>query len=179
MKGIVFTELLQHVESKFGLEMVDKIVKESKLEYKGLYSVNKAYNFSKMLQLLNSLSANTNISIDDLLLVYSEHFFSVLKKSHNNIFSSYTCPIEMLSSIGNHIYLDVKRDYPTAEVPSFIIEEKTKNSIVMVYKSSRAMYSFGLGLMYKTFENYNTTATIKFEKIRDDGTEVKFFIQKN
>ena len=41
------------------------------------------------------------------------------------------------------------------------------------------MHYFGLGLMNKTFEHFNSTATIELEKINDDGTEVKFIIYKN
>ena len=59
------------------------------------------------------------------------------------------------------------------------MEEKTENSITMVYKSSRAMHHFGLGLMNKTFEHFNSTATIVLEKIKEDGTEVRFIVNKN
>ena len=49
----------------------------------------------------------------------------------------------------------------------------------MIYRSSRAMHHFGLGLMNKTFEHFNSTASIVLEKIKEDGTEVKFIIHKN
>jgi len=80
MKGIVFTEFLDLVENRFGLEMVDKIIHQSKLESEGIYTSIGTYSFSEMLQLLQHLSANTDISIDELLLVYGEHFFSLLEK---------------------------------------------------------------------------------------------------
>ena len=41
------------------------------------------------------------------------------------------------------------------------------------------MYSFGLGLMNKTFEHFNSKGTILMEKLNDEGTEVKFSITKN
>ncbi len=179
MKGIVFTEFLDLIEDKFGLEMVDKIINQSTLESKGIYTSIGTYSFSEMLQLLNHLSKNTNISIDNLLLVYAEHFFSVIEKSYPGLLATYKDPIEMLSSIENHIHIEVRKIYPDAELPEFTVEEKTENSLIMIYKSNRAMHHFGLGLMNKTFEHFNTTATIALEKIKEDGTEVKFIIQKN
>ena len=179
MKGIVFTEFLDLVEDKFGLEMVDKIIENSNLESNGIYTSIGTYAFSEMLQLLQHLSANTNISIDDLLLVYAEHFFAVLAQSYPGLIESYKDPIEMLASIENHIHVEVIKIYPDAELPTFEVIEKTDNSLVMIYKSSRAMHHFGLGLMNKTFEHFNATATIELEKIKEDGTEVKFIIQKN
>ncbi|MDD7914149.1 heme NO-binding domain-containing protein [Polaribacter sp. MSW5] len=75
MKGIVFTEFLDLVEDKFGIEMVDKIIMQSNLDSEGAYTSIGTYSFSEMLQLLQNLSSNTEISIDNLLLIYAEHFF--------------------------------------------------------------------------------------------------------
>ena len=179
MKGIVFTEFLDLVEYKFGLKMVDKIISQSKLDSEGIYTAIGTYSFSEMLQLLANLSNNTGISKDELLLVYAEHFFSVIEKSYPGLLATYNDPIEMLASIEGHIHVEVQKIYPDAELPTFVIEEKTKNSIIMIYKSSRAMHHFGLGLMNKTFEHFNSTASIVLEKIKDDGTEVRFIINKN
>ena len=179
MKGIVFTEFLDLVEDKFGLEMVDKIISESKLESEGAYTAIGTYSFSEMLQLLTHLSKYTEISIDNLLLVYGEHFFSVIENSYPGLLATYKDPIDMLSSIENHIHVEVQKIYPDAELPTFVVEEKSENSLIMVYKSSRAMHHFGLGLMNKTFEHFNSSASIVLEKIKEDGTEVRFIVTKN
>jgi hypothetical protein len=85
----------------------------------------------------------------------------------------------MLASIENHIHVEVRKIYPDAELPTFEVLEKTKTSLIMIYRSSRAMHHFGLGLMNKTFEHFNATANIELEKIREDGTEVKFIVNKS
>ncbi|SDS04990.1 Haem-NO-binding [Polaribacter sp. KT25b] len=178
MKGIVFTEFLDLVEDKFGLEMVDTIISQSNLTSEGIYTTIGTYSFSEMLSLLKNLSINTKISIDNLLLVYGEHFFAVLKNSYPDIIESYKEPIDMISSIENHIHIEVRKIYPDADLPTFIVEEKNVNSLTLIYKSSRAMHYFGLGLMNKTFEHFNSEAIIKLEKIKEVGTEVRFNIQK-
>jgi len=179
MKGIVFTEFLDLVEEKFGLEMVDAIISQSKLESKGVYTSIGTYSFSELLQLLQNLKTQTGISIDNLLLIYGEHFFSVIETNYKDLLSSYNDPIEMLASIENHIHIEVRKIYNDAELPTFIIKEKTKTTLILIYKSSRSMHHFGLGLMNKTFEHFNSKATIVLEKIKKDGTEVKFIITKN
>ncbi|AUC15240.1 hypothetical protein BTO06_08860 [Tenacibaculum sp. SZ-18] len=179
MKGIIFAEFLDLVDEKFGIEMVDKIISESDLKSEGVYTSIGTYEFSEMLQLLKSLNINTGIPINDLLLTYGEHFFSVFETNYKTLLDSYKDPIEMLSSIENHIHVEVRKIYPDAELPEFIVEEKTENSLTMIYKSSRAMHYFGLGLMNKTFAHFNSTASILLENIKDDGTEVKFVIKKN
>ena len=179
MKGIIFTEFLELIEDKFGLEMVDKIIQQSKLESNGIYTSVGTYSFSEMLSLLTNLSKNTGVSIDALLLTYAEHFFSVIEKSYPGLLATYKDPIEMISSIENHIHVEVRKIYPDAELPTFEVIEKTKDHLVMDYTSSRAMHHFGLGLMNKTFEHFNSTATIELEKIKEDGTQVRFVINRN
>lgn len=179
MKGVIFTEFLDLVEEKFGLEMVDTIIENSELDSGGIYTSVGTYNFSEMLSLLTNLSGETNISIDDLLEVYAEHFFDIIEVSYPGFLAQYQEPLEMLASIENHIHVEVRKIYPDAELPTFTIEDRTETTLVMIYKSSRAMYSFGKGLMNKTFEHFNSSATILMEKLKEDGTEVKFSITKN
>ena len=177
MKGIVFTEFLELVEDKFGLEMVDRIILESNLASGGAYTSIGTYDFSEMLSLLTNLSKHTHIPTDDLLRTYAEHFFTVIETSYKGLLDQYKDPLDLLSSIENHIHIEVKKLYPQAELPTFEVLSKTESELVMMYKSSRAMYSFGLGLMHKTFEHFNKSAVIDYEKIKEDGTEVKFMIQ--
>ena len=179
MKGIVFTEFLDLVEVKFGLETVDEIIEKSDLKTDGVYTSIGTYAFSDMLQLLQNLSEKTKITIDELLLIYGEHFFSVLEKSYPELLATYKDPIEMISSIENHIHVEVRKIYPDAELPTFEVIEKKENSLVLIYRSSRAMHHFGLGLMNKTFEHFNSTASIQLEKVKENGTEVKFIINKD
>ena len=176
MKGVVFTEFLELVETKFGIQMVDDIIKSSNLESGGAYTAVGTYKFGEMVSLLSELSKRTQLSIDDLLYVYAQHFFTVIQVSYPGFLKTFSDPIEMLSSIENHIHVEVRKIYPDAELPTFTVVKKTEDTLVMIYKSSRAMHAFGRGLMNKTFEHFNTKATILVEKLKENGTEVKFSI---
>jgi hypothetical protein len=178
VKGIIFTEFLELVEEKFGLVMVDKIINQSNLESNGVYTAVGTYEFSEMLQLISHLSENTDISVDDLLMVYSEHLFKALIKSHPNLVEHYKDPMDLLASIENHIHVEVKKIYPEAQLPTFELEEKTDTKMVMVYKSDKALYMLGKGLMLETFKLFKVPAEIDFEKLNEEGTEVRFTINK-
>ncbi len=178
MKGIIFTEFLELVEEKFGFEMVDQIISQSNLKSGGVYTAVGTYEFSEMLQLLTHLSENTNISADDLLLVYAEHLFKVLVESYPQLVERYKDPMSLLASIENHIHVEVQKIYPEAQLPTFDLEERTDDKMVMVYKSERALYMLGKGLMLETFKLFKVPVQIDYEKLNDNGTEVRFFIEK-
>ena len=178
MKGIIFTEFLELVEEKFGLGMVDKIISQSELNSGGAYTSVGTYEFSEMLQLISHLSANTDITVDDLLLVYSEHLFAVLVKTHPNLVEHYKDPMDLVASIENHIHVEVQKIYPEAQLPSFELEERTDTKMIMVYRSDRALYMLGKGLMLEAFKLFNVPVNIEFKKLNKQGTEVRFIINK-
>lgn len=179
MKGIIFTEFLELVEEKFGLEMVDDIIEQSKLSSGGAYTSIGTYEFSEMLQLITNLSKNTKLSIDDLLLVFSEHLFKALIKGHPNLVEHYKDPMNLLASIENHIHVEVQKIYPDAQLPKFEMISRSDEKMVMIYKSDKALYVLGKGLMEETFKLFNVKGDISYKKIKEDGTEVEFTIIKS
>lgn len=179
MKGIVFTEFLEMVESKFGLEVVDEIIETSNLPSEGIYTSVGTYEFNEMLSLITELSKKVNISADDLIHTFGLYLFTSLGKAHPEVIKSYSNPLSLLYSIEDHIHVHVKKLYPEAELPTFKILEKTETSISMIYSSSRGLYRLAHGLIEKSFEHFNRTASVSFELLKDDGTEVKFNVIQN
>jgi hypothetical protein len=179
MKGIVFTEFLELVESSFGLETVEEIIEKSELPSKGAYTSIGTYEFSEMLALVTHLSEKTSMSIDQLLHTYGLHFFSIIQRDYSRILDNYTNAMDFVSSIESHIHVEVRKIYSDAELPRFEVAEKTDTSLTLIYYSSRSMYAFGLGLMEKAFEHYGSKAKITYKKLKADGSKVKFVILEN
>jgi len=179
MKGIIFTEFLEMVETTFGLEVVDAIIESSDLKSEGAYTSVGTYDFNEMVQLLTGLSSKVNTSANDLLFSFGQYLFGGLLKTHPEVVSSYKNPLGLLNSIEDHIHVHVKKLYPDAELPSFKVLERTDNSLIMVYSSSRGLYALAHGLMDKTFEHFNKKVNIDFELLNEKGTEVKFVIVQN
>ncbi len=176
MKGIVFTEFLELVETKFGLETVNEIIENSDLKSNGVYTAIGTYDFAEMLSLITNLSEKTKVSVSDLLYTYGLHFFHVLKDNYPAIVKKYDSAIDLLSSIDSHIHVQVRKIYPDAELPKFDVVERTDNSITLIYTSSRSMYAFAIGLIEKTFHHFNSNAKISHTLINEDGSKVKFVI---
>ncbi|MGB5819031.1 MAG: heme NO-binding domain-containing protein [Saonia sp.] len=179
MKGIVFTEFMEMVESKFGLEVVDAIIEDSDLPSQGIYTSVGTYDFNEMVHLITNLSERVEVPADDLIYTFGLYLFSSLGKAHPEVIQSYTSPLGLLYSIEDHIHVHVKKLYPDAELPTFKILEKTDTSISMIYASSRGLYRLAHGLIEKSFEHFNSSAKITYELLREDGTEVKFDIVQN
>ncbi|CAM3566866.1 heme NO-binding domain-containing protein [Zobellia roscoffensis] len=179
MKGIVFTEFLEMVEDKFGLETLDNIIENGNLPSEGIYTSVGTYDFNEMVTLITNLSEETKIPVGDLIYAFGLYLFAGLANSHPEVIKNYNTPLGLLYCIEDHIHVHVKKLYPDAELPSFKVLDKTDTTITMVYSSSRGLYRLAHGLIEKAFEHFGGTATITYDVLKEDGTEVKFDIVQN
>ena len=109
------------MEDKFGLEMVDNLIAESNLPSEGVYTSVGTYEFSEMLSLLTNLNKRTSISIDDLLHVFYNSFFSGVVKRLKEFILMYNDPFSLLASIESHIHVEVRKLYP--QMQNYLLSE--------------------------------------------------------
>ena len=177
MKGIVFTEFLEMVESKFGYEMVDKIIQDAHLPNNGSYTAVGTYPHQEMVSLLMQLHNETKVEIETLLRTFGEHMFEVFKKSYSAFFDLHTSAFDFLESIENHIHVEVKKLYPDAELPKFETQRLSSDTMKMTYYSDRKMASLAEGLIASTLEHYKHKGTIDTTQVDPEGKIVEFLIR--
>jgi hypothetical protein len=178
MKGIVFTEFLEMVEEGFGYEMVDKILLESDLPSKGIYSAVGTYSHHEMVTLVVSLHKYTEVPMSELLAAFGEYLFNSLIKSYGHIFHDVNDAFGMLSTIESYIHVQVRKLYPDAELPTFSIEKPNDKQLIMYYTSERSMGDLAVGLINGCLKHFNEQADISKEVLNESGSEVKFVITK-
>jgi len=178
MKGIVFTEFMEMVESNFGYEMVEKIIEASDLPSGGVYTSVGTYAHDEMIQLVSQLSKNLDKPVPDLLHAYGQYLFNTFHANYTDFFTKEKEAFSFLESIDKHIHVEVQKLYADAQLPKFECQRIGEDTLEMVYSSKRKMSDFALGLIERTLVYYETKADIKREFIEEDGSVVKFTITK-
>lgn len=178
MKGIVFTEFMEMVESKFGYELADQLIEENDLPSQGVYTAVGTYDYSEMVTLLTDLNERTEIPIPQLLYTFGEYLFQTFATGYEHFFKYVPDAFTFFESIDNHIHVEVLKLYPEAQLPKFKTQRINENSLEMVYESSRKMADFAHGLIDATLEHFTETATVEQTKIENGGAVVHFLITK-
>lgn len=178
MKGIVFTEFLDMVEQKFGYEIVDQIITESKLKSNGIYTAVGTYPHSEVVTLLMNLSNKVAIEPTTLLKEFGKYLFDTFLSSYPQFFSAVDNAFAFLHSIDKHIHVEVLKLYPDATLPKFLSKETEDGTLVMTYKSERKMAALAEGLIEKAILHYHEQCQITTENIKEDGSEVQFTIKR-
>lgn len=173
MKGIVFSEFMDMVEEKFGLELLDDLVESSELPSGGSYTAVGTYPSSEMVQLVLRLSELSEIPVPKLLNAFGHHLFKTFHRNYPGFFAEVKHPFDLLEQIDNHIHVEVKKLYPDAELPRFETERHS-DSMTMIYRSERKMSDLAIGLIEAAANHFNEPLKIERELLAEDGSVVKF-----
>lgn len=178
MKGIVFTEFLEMVESGHGYEVVDQIIEDAKPPSGGSYTSIGTYPHSEIVSLIVSLSKHTKIAVPQLLHAFGRYLFDTFSKNYPAFFEKPKNAFEFFDSIEEYIHVEVLKLYPDAQLPTFETKLKTEKELHLVYESERKMAMFALGLLEKGLEHYKEDAEIEMQNVVEDGSKVLFIISK-
>lgn len=147
MKGLIFTEFLNFVEQTMSYDMVDKILINTPLASGGTYTSIGTYDHQELLLLLETLSKESKLPKNILLIQYGEFLFEDFLKFYPQFFQTKTSTFHFLSSIENYIHIEVKRFYPESELPHFKCETLSPTKFVITYTSKRPLADLAEGLI--------------------------------
>lgn len=169
MKGIVFREFIDMVESQFSLETADAIIAASKLSTGGAYTSVGTYPHEEMVDLVTHLSQETKMPVRDLLLHFGRHLFQRFAVVHPEHVLTYRSAFELLRKLDGSIHVEVRKLYNDAELPSFTYEQLSDDSMVFIYSSHRKLADFAQGLIEGCISHFGEAMRLDREDLPDDG----------
>ena len=179
MKGIVFREFITMVETQFSLETADAIIADSTLATGGAYTTVGTYPHEEMVELVSHLSTRTAIAIPDLLRALGHYLFQRFTVIHADYITDHTSALSVLRMLDGHIHAEVRKLYSDAELPSFDHEEQDDGSLVLIYRSRRALADLAEGLLQGCIAHFNAPMQIKRKDLpSDDGAHTRFTLSR-
>ena len=131
MKGIVFTEFLELVEIKFGLEIVQKIIDECDLDTNGVYTSVGTYSHKDMFKMVGKLAQIKGISVPEWFAVFGEYFFVSLSSDCQKFMDGSNL-YGFIKDIKKQIHPEVLKLWPDKELPQFKLEIKSKKMLEII-----------------------------------------------
>lgn len=175
MKGVVFTEFLEMVESRFSLGMVDDILAKAAPPSGGVYTAVGTYPAAELLALLSALAEASKAPPADLLFAFGEHLFSRFVVSHPALFAGVKSPIDFLSRVDSYIHVEVRKLYPDAELPRFDAVVHDDRRMSMTYHSPRRLSALASGLISGCGKHFGVPLEVSTEDLSDGRGEIVRF----
>jgi hypothetical protein len=180
MKGVVFTEFIEMVESHFSPEMADRIITAARLPSGGAYTAVGAYDHGEMWSLAVELSKASNIPVPQLMRSYGNYLFGRFTAMHPRFFQDTRSTFDFLQTLEGVIHVEVRKLYPEAEMPHFEVLDRTDNRLVLLYESPRHFGDLAEGLMHACAVHFGETIDIAREALpADTGSRERFVLTRS
>lgn len=178
MKGVVFTEFLELVETAFSPEMADRIITQADVPSKGAYTSVGTYDHHEMLALVTELSRETGVPVPALVHTFGKHLFSRFVVGFPHFFAVPTA-FDFLERVHDYIHVEVRKLYPDAELPSFEYARPDASTLVMTYRSRRPFADLAAGLIESAVEHWGGGVDVARASIPDpERTAVQFTLTR-
>ena len=180
MKGIVFREFIAMVESRYSVEIADRIITRSDLSSGGAYTSVGTYPHEEMVDLVTHLSEATSISVPDLLHHFGKHLFERFSVIHPEYVKTHESAFELLRRLDGHIHVEVRKLYIDAELPAFDYEDLGDGEMVFIYRSRRKLADFAHGLIQGCIDHFGDPMQIERTNLPDDdtGAHTRFLLKR-
>lgn len=147
MKGIVFTEFMEMVEAKWGLDMVDDLIDAVAPDSGGSYTSVGTYAYEELVAYVVELQKITNIEVKDLVYAFGTYLAGSFVSKFPEFFEGANCTFDVLKKVDEHIHVEVRKLYSDAELPSFRYEELGDQTLKLFYESTRNLPDLAHGLI--------------------------------
>lgn len=180
MKGIVFREFLDLVESQFSPETADAIITASELSTDGAYTAVGTYPHQEMVQLVSHLSTHTGMTVPALLRHFGRHMFLRLVTLHPRYLETHQGVFPVLRALDHHIHVEVRKLYTDTELPTFSHQETGDSQLTLSYTSTRRMADFAHGLIEGCIDYFKESISLERIDLPDDerGAHTQFTLTR-
>lgn len=178
MKGMVFTEFMDLVESNWSLDMVDTLIERSGVASGGAYTAVGTYPHEEMVALVVALSEETGIAVPDLIRTFGKHLFGRFAQLYPRFFHGIEGSFQFLGGIEDVIHAEVRKLYPDASLPTFEVEE-TPGRLVLTYISGHPFADLAEGLIEGCIAHFGEDIELTREDVTDiPGAQARFTLRR-
>jgi hypothetical protein len=177
MKGVVFTQFVEMVETTYGAQLADQIIEAANLPSGGAYTAVGTYNHEELIRMVEELSDATGTPAADLVRHFGRCLFARFVESYPQFFVGIENSFTFLRRVDSYIHFEVRKLYPDAQLPSFQSNELGDGCMELIYSSPRPFADLAEGLILGCAEHFGESIELIREPCQDHrGAATRFVI---
>jgi hypothetical protein len=174
MRGIIFVNLVEHLETELGFEAADAILEAADLGSGGAYTSVGSYPVDEAFRIVAATSERTGIPASTLLRGFGKVLFGVLAGAHPEFLKGVEGPVQLLQLVEGHIHKEVRKLYPEAKPARFEAVEG-RNGLFFIYRSDNPLGDLCEGLIRGCFAWFDQEVHLsRTDMSSGNGTEILF-----
>ncbi len=177
MKGVVFTEFMELVESGFGMQIADNVLTKGCPFHSGFTSVG-TYDHQDLLGMVAQLGNETGMPSNQLVHAFGKHLFRKFYEGYPAAFAGVESTFELLHSVENVIHVEVLKLTPDAELPNFRFPPADEGCFKIEYQSIRPFADLAGGLIEASIDHFGESLDVSRTDLEGPpGTHALFHVR--
>jgi hypothetical protein len=178
MKGLIFSEFLEYVESTYSAEMVDDIIDACSLSSDGAYTTVGSYPHEELVSLVAVLSEQSSTASSEILRSFGNYLFERLIIGFPHFTHNAKSAFELLYRIEEYMNQEVRKLYPDAKLPTFAYEASHPNQLIITYHSMRPFADLAHGMIEGVINHFGEDINIERDPVSsEEKTHVRFSLE--
>jgi hypothetical protein len=170
MKGLVFIELVDFVEQRFG--------SVPGVPPAGTFNALASYDHQELSRIIAAASAPSGVGAGEMLRTFGVHLFGRFAALYPVFFFEADSALGFLGGIETYIHGEVQKLYPGAEFPSFECRSAAPGQLEMVYRSARPFADLAEGLILGCVAHFREAIDVRREDLAGTpGTAARFTLR--
>ena len=179
MKGVIFRAFLDHVGQTYGENITEQLILNCNLSSGGAYTSVGTYDTGELLSLISGLTDLTGTESTSIVKNFGKALFPILVEEYPSVVQHANNAFELISSVDNHIHIEVLKLYPDAGLPTFSPELKSPTCMWLKYDSERGLPELAEGLLQGCIDYFGEEVEIEWQDLSGGAnTHVLFKLQK-
>ncbi len=160
MKGLIFTEFLELVETGFGMEVADRVITRGCPFHTGGFTSVGTYDHRDLVSMVGELSTIAEQPPEALVYQFGKQLFGKFLKDYPEAFERVSSTFELLLLVEDVIHVEVRKINPEAELPAFSFPATDEGCLDVVYQSTRPFADLAHGLIAASIEHFRESLEI-------------------
>ena len=178
MKGLVFTTFYDFCEVNYGGDVLDDVIDAADLPNGGAYTAVGTYPFTDMVSLITALVTLTGKPLNVTLEEFGVHCFARWVENWPAQFDGKKL-FDVLATVDDFHQNEVRKLYPDAELPSFRVEARSADRLVLGYRSCKPLADLAAGVIKGAAFHLKEPVRLRHETAHDDdGDYVRIEIER-
>jgi hypothetical protein len=180
MKGIVFTELIDMIDKRFGEAVLENTLTDAALVHGGAYTSVGSYPAEELIQIVAALSKRVDTPVPELVITFGVYLFGRFTQLYSGFFQGSLDLFNFLELVDSYIHVEVRKLYPDAELPSFETSRPDPRTLHMIYRSRHNFATLAEGLLLGAIAYFGEKVSLSQTPLDEAPlTAVRFTLQRD
>ncbi len=178
MMGSVFTDLIEMLESRYGIATTQKIIDRANLKNGGAFTRVGYYSRTELELLLESLIQEFGGSEKEWLYTLGYYMAQMHSERNPGFYTEVKDFFTFLLRLNELTEARVATLYPNATLPTFAAKLIDKDTIEFLYTSPNRLGDLTTGWVTGNADHYGEKVKIEQNKLSADGSRILFIIRR-